>query len=354
MVRRLGAVAVAVAIGIIGIALASPAGAAGIVVVRPGESIQAAVDAAGPNSTIVVQRGTYAENVEITNDNVKVIGTGATLVPPAESAPNGCSFGEPAQDGFCIVGVVDDQGNVLDPVTNVSINGFTVQNFGGSGVIYFGAENPSVTNVHAIDNGEYGIARFASSGGKLVANTASGSEEAGIYVGDSPNADVLIVGNDVSDNLFGFFLRDSANGRVLGNTAHDNCVGLIVLNTGSNTAGDYTIAGNRIVDNTKFCPGDDEEEIPPFSGDGVAIVGGSGNRVTGNIIVGNVPSGAVPFSGGVAVLDFGIPGANPPSDNTVVGNMILNNQPDVFYDGSGSGNTFRANLCHTSVPAGLC
>jgi len=345
---------VAVAMGVLGVALASPAGASGITVVRPGESIQAAIDAAGPNSTIIVQHGTYAENVQITNDNVKVIGTSATLVPPAHSMPNECSFGDPATDGFCGVGVADDAGNVLDPLTNVSISGFTIANFPGSGIVFFGAENPAVTNVKAIGNGEYGIARFASTGGKIVANTATGSEEAGIYVGDSPNANVLIVGNEVSDNLFGFFLRDSRNGRVLGNNAHDNCVGLIVLNTGSNTSGDYTIAGNRMVNNTKFCPSDEEEGAPPLSGDGVLIANGSGNRVTGNVIVGNVPSGAVPFSGGVAVIDFASPGANPPSNNTVVGNMILNNRPDVFYDGSGTGNSFRANFCRTSVPGGLC
>jgi parallel beta-helix repeat protein len=209
-------------------------------------------------------------------------------------------------------------------------------------------------NVHAIDNEEYGIARFNSTGGKIVANVAEGSEEAGIYVGDSPDANVTITGNEVAGNLFGFFLRDTANGRVLGNRAHDNCVGLLNLNTGPNIAGDYDIAANLITHNDKFCEGNTDEDTPPLSGIGIAIAGGHGNDVRGNVITDNVPAVAdLPITGGVAVLDLG-EGANPPADNVVKGNVIRGNQPDIFFDESGTGNTFVANSCGTSVPDGLC
>jgi len=57
----------------------------------------------------------------------------------------------------------------------------------------------------------------------------------------------------------------------------------------------------------------------------------------------------VPFAVGVVVTDIGIPGPNPPSGNMVRGNVILNNEPDVFWDGSGEGSVFRANVCETSV-----
>ena len=46
--------------------------------------------------------------------------------------------------------------------------------------------------------------------------------------------------------------------------------------------------------------------------------------------------------------------ATAPADNQVHGNRILRNDPDVFWDGTGSGNSFRGNLCQTSTPAGLC
>ena len=68
MSKRFLAVFVATCAVAFGVVFASPAGAAGAVVVHPGQSIQAAVDAAAPGTTIIVQRGTYAENVEITTD----------------------------------------------------------------------------------------------------------------------------------------------------------------------------------------------------------------------------------------------------------------------------------------------
>jgi parallel beta-helix repeat protein len=366
--RRYAVLGVALILGLlIGTGLlagsALPAGARGAraaVIVRPGQSIQAAVDAAAPGTTIIVRPGTYAEHVTITTDGISLRGFGATLVPPDEHPQSPCSFGGESTDGICAIGELDfsdPQGPpvVTDPVSDVTISGFTVEGFAGIGIFFFGAENPVVTHNRTDDNGAYGIARFFSTGGKILGNKASGSEEAGIYVGDSPDANVLIVGNETFDNgLFGFFLRDAANGRLAANRSHDNCVGAIVLNTGGNVAGDWRFTGNSFKENNEFCPADDEEGTPPLSGIGVLIANGADNTLKGNLITGNVPSGDVLFSGGVVVVDAGSPGANPPSGNVVQGNVILRNEPDIFWDGSGEGNVFRANLCETSVPDGLC
>ena len=339
------------------LALVAPASADHVSVVRPGESIQAAVDAAEPGDKIFVKRGRYAENVVITTDGITLKARGAKLVPPETPAVNACSFDEPARNGICAIGDVDfpDDGPpvVNDPVSDVKIKGFKVKGFPGTGIVFLGAEDPVVKHNRAKDNGEYGIARFFSTGGKIVGNAASGSEEAGIY-GDSPDADVLIARNHAFDNgLFGFFLRDAANGRVVGNHAYGNCVGAIVLNTGANIAGDWKFFGNRFYENDRFCPADEEEGTPPLSGIGVAIVNASNNRLFGNVIKNNNPSGDVPFSGGVVIVDAGS-GANPPSGNVVKGNVILGNEPDIFWDGSGEGNVIAHNLCRTSVPEGLC
>jgi parallel beta-helix repeat protein len=349
------------------LALAAPAGAHGrSIVVKPGESIQAAVDAAPPGATIYVKRGTYAENVAITKDGITLLSRGAKLVPPTTTPPrNACSFGDPATDpsateGICVVGDVsfpDPEGPpvVNAPVRNVTISGFDVAGFPGSGIFFLGADNPVVSRNVTTDNEEYGIVRFSSGGGKIVGNTASGSAEAGIYVGDSPNADVLVAGNEASDNeQFGFFFRDAAHGDVVGNRAHGNCIGAIVLNTGGNVAADWRFTANKITENTRFCPANEEEQTDASSGIGIAIAGGADNKIYGNYIRDNTPSGAVDFAGGVVVADIGIPGANPPSDNVVKRNIILGNQPDILWDGSGTGNVFERNLCRTSVPDGLC
>jgi parallel beta-helix repeat protein len=329
-----------------------------VTVVRPGQSIQAAIDAAAPGSIIVVKHGTYAENLVIKTDGIKLAGRGVTLTPPTTPAPDPCSPA-PAVDGICVTGQLDFPPNgpptVTQPVENVKISGFTISGFSSTGIIFFGATNPVVTRNQTDDDGGYGIARFVSSGGAIVGNEASGNAEAGIYVGDSPNADVLVAGNRSHDNqLFGFFFRDSANARAIGNEASGNCVGMIVLNTGGNVAGNWRLLGNRVHDNDRFCPPDPDEGSPPLSGIGIAIANAHGNVVSGNVIKSNVPSQQVPFAGGVAILDAGSPGAEAPSNNVVKGNVILGNEPDLFWDGTGTGNVLQPNVCRTSTPDGLC
>jgi hypothetical protein len=83
----------------------------------------------------------------------------------------------------------------------------------------------------------------------------------------------------------------------------------------------------------------------------VAVVAASSNTIVANLITGNVPAGDTEFSGGVVVT--GLPGLLS-IDNVVKGNVILRNDPDIFWDQSGTGNVFRDNLCRTSIPPGLC
>jgi hypothetical protein len=69
----------------------APAGAAEFVV-HPGESIQAALLAAPPGSTITVRDGVYHEAVTLTDDGMKVRASGAILEPPTTPPPAGpCS-----------------------------------------------------------------------------------------------------------------------------------------------------------------------------------------------------------------------------------------------------------------------
>ena len=78
-------------------------------------------------------------------------------------------------------------------------------------------------------------------------------------------------------------------------------------------------------------------------------------EVTANHLSGNVPSGPTRISGGVVVSTdpyFGV--TAKPRNNSVTGNTFGRNKPDIYWDGSGSGNSFLGNLCDTSVPTSLC
>ena len=99
-------------------------------------------------------------------------------------------------------------------------------------------------------------------------------------------------------------------------------------------AGAFGVSGNKVVNNTRACPA--FEDAPPLSGVGIALLGTRGMEIKGNQITHNVPSGPTGLSGGVVVTKgFG---GTPPTNNTVVGNTILRNKPDILWDKSGSGN----------------
>jgi hypothetical protein len=115
----------------------------------------------------------------------------------------------------------------------------------------------------------------------------------------------------------------------------------------------YEVVANKVTDNTRKCPAFQDE--PAFSGIGIELFGASGMEVRGNHLSGNVPSGLTAVSGGVMVgVDPLFGGTTKPTNNSVIGNHFGRNKPDIFWDESGSGNSFLGNLCNTSVPSSLC
>jgi nitrous oxidase accessory protein NosD len=314
-------------------------------IVRPGESIQAAVDAAEPGDTIVVLGGVHRESVVIQKDGISLRGVKAVLEPPTEpTSPCGPS-------GFCVLGDVDfNTGEVSEYVEDVSISGFTVRDFPDFGIFAFGAQDAKFMKNRAFENEEYGIAAFTSTGTKIISNVTSGAEEAGIYVGDSPQAQATVAANETYDNALGIFVRNALNGKIVGNKTHDNCVGMLFLADAPGPAGEFDVHGNKVQHNTRACAA--SEEAPPLSGAGIAILGAQGMKVQGNHVLDNASSEPSAFSGGVVIISgFG---GTPPTDNSVIGNTILRNEPDIFWDETGSGNRFEPNNCETSVPEGLC
>jgi parallel beta-helix repeat protein len=317
----------------VGFASAKPNGH----VVRPGESIQKAIKAANPGDTIVVLGGVYHETVTIKKDRISLRGVDAVLKPPAKPTSSSCGP-EGGPSGFCV------------QADNVSISGFTVRNFPDTGIFAIGARNAKFMTNRAVNNRGYGIAAFSSTGTRMIANQTSGSDDAGLYVGDSPNANATVAGNETSGNFLGILVRNALHGKIVGNQTHNNCVGMLILADEPGPAGVFDVRGNKVVDNTRACPS--FEGGPPFSGIGIALLGARGMEITGNQIVHNVPSGPTGFSGGVVVTK-GFK-KTPPTNNTVTNNTIHKNKPDILWDKSGSGNRLKPNDCKTSKPGRLC
>lgn len=334
----------------------APAGAAELVV-RPGESIQAALQAAPPGSTITVRDGVYREAVTLTDDGMRVRASGAILEPPATAPPPGpCTNPDDptALTGFCVMGDVDfDTGAVADPIEGVEISGFTIRGFGGNGIFVAGGKDVKLWDNDLVDNGEYGAAAFFSTGTVLTDNRATGSEEAGLYIGSSPDADAKVEDNVVRGNAIGLFVRDADNGRIRENLAEENCVGVLFLDTGdpSGTASGWRVRHNRVRENNAVCPAG--EEGPPISGAGIAIVGATHLRIEDNRVRRNVPAGPSPFVAGGIVAVAGIDGGGLPTANVIRHNVVLDNRPADLRSLAGDAD-WRNNRCRTSEPPVFC
>ncbi len=320
--------------------------------VGPGQSIQAAITAASPGDTIVVAAGTYRENLTITKDRIKLRGAGAgrTILKPATVPnPSPCTFSPSSVNGICSV-----------RNTGTNIEGFTVAEFSGFGILFFQAADLTVARSEARKNGSYGISGFVLSGVRFLNNTARDNGEPGFYIGDSPNANATVTGNTAFNNGvggpegFGILIRDASNGVVRNNNVWGNCAGIVFANTGApGGVENWVASGNRVSKNNGPCTGESGGP-PPTSGIGIWLLGTNNVRVHHNAVNGNVPSGITAASGGIVVSSSAALGGSPPTNNRVDGNSAHENSVDIFWDETGSNNTFKHNDCDRSQPAWIC
>jgi parallel beta-helix repeat protein len=337
------------------LAAASPALAHHVIHVHPGESIQAAIDKAEPGDTILVHPGTYKESVQIRKDDLTLRGFGhdRTVLAPPDGPPNNLCTQFFGPSGICILAKeLSTTGDVVTPVVDDRVTGFTIQDFPVFGVVTFGSDDAQIDHNRALRNGAYGITSFNSTGSEFRFNLATGAGEAGFYYGDTPKAGGTIENNESYGNQFGIFIRNASSGTISNNNVHDNCAGLVFLAGAPGPVADWTARKNHFVHNDKACPAG--QESPPVSGVGVYLGGTTHVTLTKNEALSNQPSGPTFVSGGIVVGTPG-PGAPAPTDNLISRNSAFDNlEFDINYDGSGSGNQFVHNHCGTSSPPGLC
>jgi Right handed beta helix region len=193
-----------------------------------------------------------------------------------------------------------------------------------------------------------------SPGTKILSNDMRRVGNIGTYVAGQESQDAKVVGNDISGGAVGIDVEDTFGGSVVGNKVHDNCAGMLFDAYASHPVADFKVAGNTVENNTRSCR-DPKFGSEAYSGIGIALLGARGMEVTGNDLSGNVPSGPTLVSGGVVVSTGPFFGdTTKPRNNSVVGNHFGPNRPDIFWDKSGSGNSFVGNFCNTSVPTRLC
>ncbi|GAA0974262.1 hypothetical protein GCM10009555_030290 [Acrocarpospora macrocephala] len=260
--------------------------------VQPGESLQTALDEAGPGATILLAAGTYPGSAWIRHDGVTLHGEGAVLVPGPGVRADIPKLHDASED------VVS--GVVAHGVRDLTVTGLTVRGFSGAGLYAHSVTGLAVRDATVVDNAVWGVYVRETTGCEVLRCRASGSQYAGVAVSFCARGGALIEGNETFANAFGVFVDNSSGVRVLRNTSHGNAIGLMLLNQtykGEPDGGvrDCLIAGNDVYGNDLAAGGEDPGSLgaagPPISGVGIALIGTERISVVDNHIHDNHPSG---------------------------------------------------------------
>jgi parallel beta-helix repeat protein len=225
------------------------------------------------------------------------------------------------------------------------------------GVLLIESTGTKILSNDITDSTSVGTVIFDSTGTKIVSNDISRGETGISIFGPQRANNAKVVGNNISGGEAGIYVADAHGGSFAGNTIRNNCAGMFFEANGSKEpVSGFEVKANTVENNTRSCRGGGfDRGHPNVSGIGIGLFGTTEMEVSANHLSGNVPSGPTAFSGGVVVsTDPAFGGSAKLRNNSVTGNHFGRNKPDIFWDKSGSGNSFLGNLCDTSVPSSLC
>jgi len=311
--------------------------AASSATVKPGESIQAAVDAASPGDTITVMPGDYTEPstgraaVRVTKP-LKLVAKSTLPAAKVRILPN---TGQ--RDG-----IVVEPASPGDPdIDGVEITGFTVEGFQNNGIWLRHVNNFTIENNETINNLENGIWPTLSANGLVKKNVSYGSQDSALWVEASEN--VRVIENDFHHSPTGLEITVSKEITAEKNNVHDNTVGIGLYHPSAaglpplqpiEDNGYWHIVDNFVHDNNtpNSAPeGSMAAGLPP--GGGILVLGVDhvdlqGNRIENNDFFG---IGMINYCLAVDGTDFSC-AANPPAvrdtspdNNKFISNHLANN-----------------------------
>ena len=321
---------------VVAVALSVSAGT--IRVPQDAPTIQAAVTAAAPGDTILVDRGTYP---------------GGVVVPASKPSLTirGVDRNAVVFDG---AGKRDDAIDVhADGVTlqNLSAHDFRRNAFYWDGVTGFTGSYLTVWNVLG-----YGIYSEDSTGGLIEHDYVSGAADAAYYIGECNPCDSTIRQVVARLSAVGYSGTNASGALVIRDSVWDRNGAGILPNTLADEADppqhDALIVGNtvrrsgraRVPLNTP---------LAGYYGIGIGIAGGNGNRVLRNTVTGSRRYGIAVFS-----TPYRVQTPRPPwrpQANAVRGNAVRGSGlADLAVSASArGGNCFRGNRAPKTMPSRL-
>jgi parallel beta-helix repeat protein len=333
------------------------------IIVQPGESIQAAVDAAPPGSRIVVMPGEYVEThggqaAVLVEKSLQLIGSdegGEVKILP----------GPGNTEGIWVRGTADAF------IEDVLIEGFTIDGFSENGIWTFYVRNFEIRNNNVGNSDHVGIYPQLSAQGLVRDNTAFGGLDSAMWV--SGSEDIRVIDNEAYGAPIGLQVNVSKNVEVDNITAYDNVTGIALTHPLASGLGDdvdlafgyrsesVRFANSNVYDNNLVNPVTSGSVGALPRGTGLLIAGHDRSYVEDNSFTGN-------DWGGVVLVDYCVATGETdddcaPDGNTIVRNTITGNgtnappsdlqdlASDVIVVAPGAGNCMADNTYGTEVGA---
>jgi cytochrome c peroxidase len=325
-----------------------------IVEVRPGESIQEAVDKAGRNGVVRIYPGTYHENVLVIHHGVTIEGV----------IRNGK---RPVLDGRNLLpDAISGLGN------DFKVMNLEIRNYQGNGVVVHKARNVVYRNLILHNTGLYGVYPIECDGVLVEDCKVSGTRDAGIYVGQSRN--IVVRRNEAFQNVTGIEIENCVNAIVEDNYVHNNTGGILVFLLPFNPSkvqDGCIVRRNRVINNNTPNFADPEAIVSNvLKGTGIMLLAADNTEVYENKIVGN---------GTFGIMTIGLrqifPAPTPldvdpnPDGNRIYNNILRDNGKDpderlkrfgippvdLLWDMTGKGNAWNqpeGTRFPTTLPSG--
>jgi len=286
-------------------------------------SIQGAINNAFPGDVILVQPGTYTENIDIYVPNV---------ILEAESPAN--TFIQAASSKDDILYIVAD---------GVKVSGFSISglvNFPNSEIHLNGAKYCRIEN------------------NQLSADNSSSDPGFGIRLDFSTNNS--IIGNTLSDNGNSIFMLKSDENTLLNNILHNSIYGIRLENSLNNTFDGNNISDNKIGVYLKTSTGNllNNSVIQNSKGSGINLLASDENKLYNSIISANNVSITLRNSSNnsignniISLNSYGLK-LYSSGDNSITDNEIIENELGAYLKNS-SENILSGNSINTNTVCGV-
>ena len=246
------------------------------------DTIQGAVDAASPGDLVLISPGVYHEAVNVTTDEITI---------------RGLDRNEVVLDGNFEL----DNGVRVLGASGVAVENLTAQNYTNNGLFWTAVDGYRASYITAYRNGDYGIYAFDSVNGLFEHSYASGSPDAGFYIGQCFECNAVM--DDVIAEYNGLGYSGTTSGGnlyIINSRFNNNRAG---INTNSATyelcypQRQTTIVGNLVYDNNQADTPAIDDAILAMN-NGILVEGGIGNVIERNLVYGHdkVGIGLIPFA----------------------------------------------------------